>query len=428
MNIAIAWYGAEGEASYKYYLERGHNVTIVTPQLSPQFAIPQDTKVITGDDVFDHLDGYDLVVRSASVRPDSLHTDGKIWSATNEFFAQCPAPIIGVTGTKGKGTTCSLITSVLRAAGYTVHLVGNIGLPALAVLPEIEADHIVVYELSSFQLWDLERSPQVAVVLMIEPDHLDVHRDMVEYVGSKVHIVKHQKPDDICVYHPTNALSRQIAEQSAGIKIRYATPDDDGVYIKSNTFFVREEMICDTSVLQLPGSHNLDNACAALTACLQFTRDYDRMQVGLGEFQGLPHRLRFVREFAGVRYYDDSIATTPGSAIAALGSFDGASIIILGGSDKGASYDEVIAECKRTKARVIAVGTTGDQIAALCEQYGVAHVKIKGRMNEAVEVAAGLAHPGETVILSPASASLDQYKSYAARGDEFIRAVQALER
>lgn len=426
MKVAIAWYGAEGEISYQYYVERGDDVTIVTPRVSPQFPIPENAALMTGDGVFDRLNGFDLVVRSASVRPDDLYTDGKVWSATNEFFARCPAPIIGVTGTKGKGTTCSLITSILRAAGYTVHLVGNIGVPALSALPSIQEDHIVVYELSSFQLWDLERSPHIAVVLMIEADHLDVHRDMDEYVAAKAAITRRQRSNDICIYHPENEYSRQIADQSAGTKIRYATSDGGGVYMESSTFFIRDEPICDVSALQLPGAHNIDNACAALSASIEFTRDYDRMEVGLRDFSGLPHRLKFVREVDGVAYYDDSIATTPGSAIAALAAFTGGKILILGGSRKGVAYDDVISQCRRGAVQVIAIGETGDEIMQLCQANTVSCVRIEGGMAEVVETAAARARPGDTVILSPASASFDQYKNYADRGDQFASAVSAL--
>lgn len=428
MKVAIAWYGAEGQANYRYYASKGHEVTIVTPKLAEQYPIPEGAQAVVGADAFELLKGYDLVVRSAGVRPDSLKTDGKIWSATNEFFDKCPAPIIGVTGTKGKGTTCSLIASILRQTGKTVHLVGNIGVPALEVMPNIQPEDIVVYELSSFQLWDLKKSPHVAVVLMIEPDHLDVHRDLAEYVEAKANIAKLQTTEDLVIYHPTNQYSRHIVMASDARKQRYGVKGDGGVYVKNNSFFRDENAICSTDTLHIAGAHNRENACAAISAALEVAPELtnDQIAQGLAAFTGLPHRLKYVGEVNGVKYYDDSIATTPGSAIAALKAFDVPKIIILGGSDKGADYTEVVSIAKETNSRVIAIGQTGQEISALCLELDVEVRREYGLMSDIVHVAAEMASPGDVVILSPASASFDQYASYSDRGDKFIEAVNRL--
>ncbi len=427
MKVAIAWYGAEGQASYRYYADRGDDVTIVTPKVAAEYPLPEGAKSIVGDDAFKHLDGFDLVVRSAAMRPDSLVTDGKIWSSTNEFFAQCPAPIIGVTGTKGKGTTCSLITSILRAAGKTVHLVGNIGVPALKELPIIQPDDIVVFEMSSFQSWDIEKSPHVAVVLMVEPDHLDVHRDMDEYVGAKAGMCRLQTPDDTVIYHPLNQYSAAIAEQSVGHHYRFADSGEHQIYIRDNAFYRDEERICGIDAVQLRGSFNLENACAAIAASAEFLDTLEAVDAGLRSFTGLPHRLKFVREVGGVTWFDDSIATTPGSAIAAIDSFAAPKVVILGGSSKGADYTELVAAAQRTHSKIVAIGQTGEHIAKLCETMGVIVQRENGLMPGVVQAAAACAHPGDVVILSPASASFDQYKSYSDRGEQFIAAVEELE-
>ena len=410
MNIAIAGYGVEGRASFRYWNTPENHVVIVDER-AMLADTPADAELQLGPDVLTHLDGFDLVVRTAGLRPDKIHTDGKIWSATNEFFAKCPTSIIGVTGTKGKGTTASLIASILREAGKTVHLLGNIGVPALQALPEIATDDIVVYELSSFQLWDIEKSPHVAVVLMIEPDHLDVHADFEEYVLAKTNIATFQQPDDEIVYCDANETSRRIASASQA-QTRTTYPYDAGD-------------VLDTLVL--PGAHNRDNACAAIAAVKSYVTDPEIIKKGLAGFTGLPHRLKFVAEKNGARYYDDSISTTPGSALAAVRSFpDARKVLILGGSDKGASYANLINTIRDEDVSVIAIGQMGSVIADLCAEYGVPYVREEGLMNEVVRRADELAHIGDVVLLSPASASFDQYENYAKRGDEFIAAVEAL--
>lgn len=409
MKVAIAGYGVEGKASYNYWLEQANTVTIAD-QRDKLDDLPAEADVILGPDAFAQLADFDLIVRSPSVQPDKLPYGDKVWSATNEFFDQCPAPIIGVTGTKGKGTTSSLIASILQAAGRTVHLVGNIGTPALEVLPSIMPDDVVVYELSSFQLWDIKKSPYVAVVLMIETDHLDVHASFDDYLQAKQGIAAHQMPYDTIIYNADNQWSQQIAAASSA-ENRVSYPFDIGELADS---------------LSLPGKHNQENASAAVAAARQFTDDAKAIAKGLAAFAGLPHRLKFVREVAGVKYYDDSIATTPGSALAAIKAFEEPKVIILGGFDKGADYTEIVAQCRATGTQVVAIGQTGVIIAELCAEIGVAYQRVDGAMAEAVAKAHEMASSGSVVMLSPASSSFDQYESYVDRGDQFVAAVEQL--
>lgn len=428
MKIAIAGYGVEGEANYRYYNTPDNQVVIIDEK-QPSHQPPVDASLIVGDNAFAKLNGYDLVVRTAGLAPHKIVTDGKIWSATNEFFAHCPAPIIGVTGSKGKGTTCSLIASMLRAAGKTVHLVGNIGTPALDALASIQPTDIVVYELSSFQLWDLEKSPHVAVVLMIEADHLDVHSDMAEYVTAKSQIAQHQTSRDLVVYNTANAHATSIAQLSAGTKIGYQSAET--AHVSNGVFWYGEQKLCSVDALQLPGVHNFDNACAAIDAVWQFTQDGAAIASGLAAFTGLPHRLKFVRSVGDVAYYDDSIATTPGSAIAAIRAFEQPKVLIVGGSDKGADYSPLVAEvmaCDSMRA-VTAIGQQGPVIAQLLRESGVdraVNVVDAKDMRAIVASSAACAQPGDVVILSPACASFDMFKSYADRGDQFIAAVNEL--
>lgn len=422
MKVAIAGYGAEGRASYKYYLARGDDVAIADEQGSAQ--VPDGTRPILGNDAFSRLGDFDLIVRSPGIGLDKLPYEGKLWSATREFFLHCEAPIIGVTGTKGKGTTSSLITAILRAGGKTVHLVGNIGVPALEVLGSIRADDIVVYELSSFQLWDLEVSPQVAVVLGIEPDHLDVHTSYQDYLIAKSNITKNQTTVDRVIYDSDSKEAVEIASLSVGQRLPYGVSRT--AHVRGDFFYYGDTELCEIDQLQLPGEHNIRNACAAITAVWPWLQDPAVIAEGLRSFDGLPHRLKFVREVDSVKYYDDSIATTPGSAIAALKAFTAPKVIILGGSDKGVEYGSVVRVCQETNAQVVAIGQTGLHIERLCSEQDVACHRVEGGMVDVVAKAKEVAIEDGVVILSPASASFDQYKSYIDRGQQFIDAVEAL--
>lgn len=428
MKIAIAGYGAEGESNYRYWNTPGNQVVIVDER-QPTRDTPVDASIIVGEDAFVKLEGYDMVVRTAGLAPRKITTDGRIWSATNEFFTVCQAPIIGVTGSKGKGTTSSLIASILRAAGRTVHLVGNIGVPALDIVSKITADDIVVYEMSSFQLWDLEKSPHIGVVLMIEPDHLDVHADFDEYVQAKANIVRHQTDTDVVVFNGENQHAAFIAESSLAKKIAYQS--SDSAHVREESFWYGEQELCSTETLHLPGAHNQDNACAAIDAVWSYVQDKDVITQGLSSFSGLPHRLKFVREVNSVQYYDDSIATTPGSAIAAVCAFEAPKVLIVGGSSKGADFDDLTTTFVRSESvrAIICIGETGPLIEQQLRNKGTTTKVISeqaGDMQRIVSHAAACAQPGDVVILSPACASFDMFKNYSDRGDQFIAAVNAL--
>jgi UDP-N-acetylmuramoylalanine--D-glutamate ligase len=430
MKIAIAGYGIEGEANYAYWAAQGeHEITIVDEKEQPDREVPLGVPTILGPDAFSRLNGFDLVVRTASLAPTRIVTDGKIWSATNEFFEKSPVPIIGVTGTKGKGTTSSLIASMFKASGRKAWLVGNIGISALNALENIGSEDIVVFELSSFQLWDLERSPQTAVVLLIEADHLNIHKDMQEYVRAKGEIRAHQKEGDVCFYHPTNKYSREISERSGdGTALRYGIPDDGAVYARDGEFWQKGEVICPTNILQLIGDHNVENACAAISVARRYGLSIDAIQDGLASFSGLPHRLKFVREVGGVRYYDDSIATTPSSAVAALRSFTGPKVIILGGSSKGSDFSILAREMVQHQVYALLIGDEASAIAAALDAEHVTTYEVieHATMPVIIERARALAQPGSVVLLSPSSASFGLFKNYADRGDQFVAAVNAL--
>ena len=441
MKIAIAGYGLEGKQNYKYFNKPGNDLTIVDER--EDIDIPSDAKYITGDGVYDDMSQFDMVIRTAGLSPLKIKKAKLVWSATNEFFAKCKAPIIGVTGTKGKGTTSSFITSILRSSGKKVHLVGNIGVPALSVLPDIRSEDFVVYEMSSFQLWDIKYSPHIAVVLMIEPDHLDVHTDFEDYIKAKSNIRRWQNLNDICIYHPSNPFSQKIAsvtlatidQTTKGDYLnnihRYGIKDDGLVYIKDDFFYTNDRKICPISCVKLPGKHNLENACAAMSAVLELKLDISDNQFaeGLRSFTGLPHRLKYVSEINNVKFYDDSISTTPGSAIAAIKSFTSPKVLILGGSYKGGDFTDLVKEIKKSNIRqIILMGDEANRIEQFLKDAGrVKSVNVeRSSMFESVSNAAAAASPGDVVILSPACASFGMFKNYQDRGEKFINAVDLL--
>lgn len=437
MKIAIVGYDVEGQASYRYFSGNNNQITIFDEAEVPRATAPVGIDVISGHNAIAKLKTmtFDKVIRTPSLSPKKLEGINNVTTATREFFKACPAPIIGITGTKGKGTTASLIHAIFEASEKKSWLVGNIGVPALDVLEQISSNDVVIYELSSFQLWDLDISPHIAVVLMIEPDHLDIHENLEDYIHSKSNIRKYQGVNDVCIYHPTNKLSEQIAMsfESNKTAYKYADPASSrGVFVKKNTFFIQDHLICSVDILKIPGQHNVENACAAISAVLEIDSISDKAIVeGLSNFEGLPHRLKLVSVINGVKYYDDSIATTPGSVIAAIHSFENPKVLILGGSDKGADFGELYEVIKNGNVKqVITIGTMAEKIATELVAVGYETVTRLGMttMSDIVDEAKKNAVDGDIVIMSPACASFDMFKSYTDRGEQFVAAVEVLAR
>lgn len=429
MNIAILGFGVEGESAHKYFRAKYPDafITAYDQNPEPKNKLPSDIKFVGGVKDFRGITA-DIAVKTPAIPPWNVEVTGEVTTITREFLKNCPAPVIGVTGTKGKGTTSSMIKAILDAAGKRAWLVGNIGVGALDIMPLVKPEDIVVYELSSFQLWDLDVSPHVAVVLGIEPEHLDVHKDIADYVNAKANIAKHQKAEDYVVFRQGNEYASQIGEQSGGSKIPY--PAQHAAHVENGEFYYDVDSICAVSAVKLPGNHNRDNACAAINAVWPWVKDGDDIERGLMSFEGLPHRLKFVRAVNGVEYFDDSIGTTPGSSIAALASFEQPKIIILGGSDKGADYTELVQKIKESEVRrVVLIGSEAHKFEQLLKAAGMSRITNLGMnttMDDIVNSAASSAEPGDIVLLSPACASFDMFKNYADRGGQFIDAVMKL--
>ncbi len=430
MKVAIIGYGIEGQSAAEYWKHLGDQITICDQ--GEDIAVPSYAEARLGSGYLNGLDEFDLIVRSAGINPDVIlagnpHVGDKITSVMNEFLRVCPTKnVIGVTGTKGKGTTSTLIAEMLRATGKEVFLGGNIGLSPLEFLPHVTADSWIVLEMSSFQLYDLHYSPRISVCLMVAPEHLNWHIDMDDYLEAKANLFRFQNPSDIAIYYAENTNSHRVASASPGAKLAYFTPP--GAYVAEGHIMIDNQRLCDVTELKLRGAHNWQNICAAVTAVWQVTQDTDAIRRVLSTFSGLEHRLEFVREFEGVSYFDDSFGTAPQTAIVALEAFSQPKIIILGGSNKGIPFESLgEAVAKNNVSQVITIGETAPLIETALHEASFTAITPGGNtMESIVATARKLAKPGEVVLLSPACASFGMFPNYKVRGAEFKRAVQAL--
>ncbi len=431
MKIAILGFGLQGKSAYEYWRE-GNEITVC--DADEKVKLPPDTESQLGPFYLKRLERFDLIVRSPSVHPNDIVKDNspaileKVTTVTNEFFKVCPTKnVIGVTGTKGKGTTCALITKMLEADGKRVHLGGNIGTPPLNMLKAgIKSEDFVVLELANFQLIDLKYSPHIAICLMVAPEHLDWHADSNEYFTSKTQLFRYQSDDDYAIFYADNKISERVASTGTGWKIPYmAAP---GALISDNNVVVDNQAICPVSEVKLLGRHNLQNICAAVTAVWKITQNITAIRSVLTSFSGLEHRLELVRELDGTRYYNDSFGTTPETATVAIQAFKEPKVIILGGSDKGADYGELAKVVAKSNIRkVLLIGEQSKRIKDALSAAGVADTMPGGKtIGEIVATARAQARSGDVVLLSPACASFDMFKNYQDRGEQFKKAVSAL--
>jgi UDP-N-acetylmuramoylalanine--D-glutamate ligase len=284
----------------------------------------------------------------------------------------------------------------------------------------------VVLELANFQLIDLKHSPPIAVCLMVSPEHLDWHADSEEYFEAKTQLFRHQAKTDIAIYYADNKTSKRIAATGPGQKIPYMAPP--GALVRDEEITIGNKVICGVDELKLLGRHNWQNVCAAVTAVWQVMPDVDAARSVLTSFSGLEHRLELVRELDGVRYYNDSFGTTPETAIVAIQAFDEPKVVILGGSDKGAGYDELARTVADSNIRkVLLIGEQAARIKTALDSAGFTNTMHGGKtIQDIAATARAEARPGDVVILSTACASFDMFDNYKQRGEAFKQAVRAL--
>lgn len=394
-----------------------------------------------GPDYMEELEG-EVIFRSPGVRPDQPGLEAarvrgsRVTSEMEVFFAVCPCPILAVTGSDGKTTTTTLIAEMLKKEGRKVWIGGNIGQPLLAQAGEMTPEDLCVVELSSFQLMTMRRSPHVAVVTNVTPNHLDVHKSMEEYVEAKENIWLHQGAEDLLVVNADNPLSAAMAERASGEVLRFScrSRPENGAFYQDGALYLsrngRAEKVMEAGEIRIPGMHNVENYMAALCAVSRYVQPETVRQVAI-EFAGVEHRIELARRLDGVDYYNDAIATSPARAIAGFRAFDQKLIVIAGGYDKKIPFEEYGREACRHVKLLILNGATAAKLRQAVEsapEYPGCGIEIEERdtLEQAVALAHERAQPGEIVTLSPACASFDAYPNFMVKGRAYKELVQKL--
>lgn len=380
---------------------------------------------------------FDVVFRTPGLHPNALagarENGAVITSEMEAFFALCPCKTIAVTGSDGKTTTTTLVSELLKKQGFTVHLGGNIGKPLLAEVPAMQPDDIAVLELSSFQLHGMDCRPDVAVVTNVFPNHLDVHPSYEDYIRAKKSIFSRQGADCRLVLNRDNEITRSFAAE-AGADILWFSRQEDVQHGYSCTDGVIRrggEKVMDASEIRLPGVHNIENMMAAFAAVDGLVSDESCRAVARS-FAGVAHRLELIRTLRGVRYYNDSIASSPTRTTAGLRSFEEKTILIAGGHDKHIPFDGLAREIVERVKALFLTGETAQKIydavmEAEREAGGGPPVYVLDSFEETVLAAAAYAREGDAVLLSPACSSFDRFKNFVERGDTFRKIVEGLE-
>ena len=444
-TVAVIGIGVSNQPLIDVLLSHGIEVTACDRKSREELGVLGDTltskgaKLRLGADYLQNL-REDIIFRTPGMRPDlpelqaAIANVSRVTSEMDIFFEICPCPIIAVTGSDGKTTTTTMIAELLRRAGKTVHLGGNIGHPLLAEAGDIHPEDIAVLELSSFQLMTMTRSPHIAVITNLAPNHLDVHRNFAEYIAAKENIFTHQMTKDIAVFNADNTITAEEACRALGRTRLFSRKQEvkDGVFLRGEAIIARsrgqERQIMTTNHIKLPGVHNVENYLAAISVVDGMVPD-EIIQDFAGTFQGVEHRIELIRTRKGVRWYNDSIASSPSRTIAGLNSFHQKVILIAGGKDKGISYESLGPVINERVKLLLLCGATAGVIRQSVEQaanYNGLEILDVEDYQEAVSLADSHSREGDVVILSPASTSFDRFANFMDRGKTFKNIVNQL--
>ncbi len=446
-RVAVIGIGVSNTPLIRMLLNAGVCVTACDKRTREQFDGPAEelerlgAVLKLGEDYLEGLD-HDVIFRTPGLRPDvpqlqrAREQGSEITSEMEVFFKVCPCRIIAVTGSDGKTTTTTLISEMLKAAGYTVHVGGNIGKPLLPEVEQIHPDDIAVLELSSFQLLTMQQSPNIAVVTNLAPNHLDMHKGMEEYIAAKENIYLHQTAADRAVFNADNEITAGFVPKARGAVALFsrAKAVERGVWLREdNVICVKndagEREVMSAEDILLPGIHNVENYMTAIAAVDGLVSDEAVRQVAT-TFGGVEHRIELVRVLDGVRYYNDSIGTSPSRTKSGLHSFDQKVILIAGGYDKKIPFDELGCEIVAHVKHLILTGDTAEKIRTAVEQApeyqsGRPPITMVDDFKDAVCYAREIARDGDVVILSPACAAFDRFRNFMERGKYFKEIVNA---
>ena len=451
VRCSIIGLAREGTALARFLAQRGAKVTVsdlkkeeeLQPNIEKLKGLPihfvlggHPGEILNQTDVLFLSPGVPLetpVVAEARRRGITISSETKL------FTELCPAPIVGITGSSGKTTTVSLVSQMLKASGFRTWVGGNIGHPLIGHLDDIEPTDKVVMELSSFQLEIMEWSPDVAAILNVTPNHLDRHPSMEAYTEAKLNIVRFQQPGDIAVLgydFITNHKSRITNPESRILTFSLTEEVEQGTFLRGGDIILRlgdtEQRICSADEIKLLGRHNLENVLAACAIAGAAGASRQAMADVATTFEGVEHRLELVREREGVRYYNDSIATSPERTVAALRSFHEPIILLAGGRDKHLPWDEMARLTLEKVKHLVLFGEAAPIIERAVQGARSKKQEARCRMHkcatleEAVEVAAEVAEPGDVVLLSPGGTSFDAFKDFVERGERFRELARAL--
>ena len=447
-SVAVIGIGVSNTPLIRLLLQNGIDVTACDKRTRADlgalaYELEQGgAKLQLGEDYLEGLD-QDVIFRTPGMRPDlpqllaARERGSVITSEMEVFFDVCPCSIIAVTGSDGKTTTTTMIAELLRASGRTVHVGGNIGKPLLAEAGAMQPGDSVVLELSSFQLMTMKKSPHICVVTNLSPNHLDMHKGMEEYVASKENIFLHQSAGDVAVFNLDNEITCEQSRRAVGGVRLFSRRSrvENGVYLRGEEI-VRcragvESVVMTTADIKLPGIHNVENYMAAIAA-LDGLVDDETIRAFAREFGGVEHRIELVRIKDGVRFYNDSIASSPSRTIAGLNAFEQKVILIAGGYDKHIPYDVLGPHICGSVKKLFVNGATAQQIRAAvenCPQYqkGEPEIVDCSDFTDAVHRAAQAAQDGDVVLMSPASAAFDQFKNFMERGNYYKKLIKELE-